>query len=312
MIRTDFLTPLATRLAVLTLALTAVLGTPAVARPPAARNNVNRSAPVARRSAAPARGNTARPAQSARQNTARPNATRQNAPRQTAASRPNAARPNAARPNAARPSAARPNTARNNTAKPNAAGHNTGQTKSNSAHPNTAAKNGQAAHGGAGKGAAPAARNASNNGHGVRQISPARFNASFGRGHQFHIGHPIMIGGQASFQFGGFWFGIVDPWPAAWLYTDAVYVDFVEGGYVLVNVAHPEVQVAVSAGDAVTSCTVDPLVPAAPVVAAPVVATPVVATPVVATPVVAAPVVAAPIVVAVPYLTWHYWRHFRR
>ncbi|MGA3201922.1 MAG: hypothetical protein ABSF12_05455 [Bryobacteraceae bacterium] len=110
----------------------------------------------------------------------------------------------------------------------------------------------------------------------------------------------MMIGGQASFQFGGFWFGLVDVWPAAWLYTDAVFVDFVDGGYVLVNVAHPEVTVAVSAGDAVTACAADPVVPAAPVVA---------------TPVVAAPVVAAPVVaVAVPYpfITWHYWRHFWR
>ena len=104
-----------------------------------------------------------------------------------------------------------------------------------------------------------------------------------------------MIGGQASFQFGGFWFGLVDPWPAAWLYTDAVFVDFVDGGYVLVNVAHPDVTIEVSAGDpAPTTCTAETAVPVAPVV-------------------VATPVVAAPIVVAVPtyrYFTWHYWRHY--
>ena len=134
----------------------------------------------------------------------------------------------------------------------------------------------------------PAARNASfNHGenlHGGHRIADSRFHSSFGHDHQFHIGHPTMIGGQASFQFGGTWFGIVDPWPAAWLYTDAVYVDFVAGEYVLMNVAHPEVTVAVSAGDAApASCATDT-----------------VATPV-ATPVVAAPVVAAPVVaVAVP------------
>jgi hypothetical protein len=263
--RNDFFTPLATRMAVITLALTAVLGTPAVARPAASRN-VSRSAPAARRSAAPARANSARPAQS-RQNTARPAATRQNAPRQTAASRPNTARPaqNAARPNAARPNgaqakaptkgaqtntartnnakpaAAGQKTAQNNTAKPNAAGQKTAQNntaKPNAAHPATAANKGHAD---------PL--------HGGRQIPAARFNAGFGRGHQFHIGHPIMIGGQASFQFGGFWFGIVDPWPTAWLYTDAVYVDFIGGGYVLVNPVHPDVQIAVSVGDTATTCT---------------------------------------------------------
>jgi hypothetical protein len=96
--------------------------------------------------------------------------------------------------------------------------------------------------------------------HGGHRIPDGRFNASFGAGHEFHIGSPIMIGGLASFQFGGFWFGIVDPWPVAWLYTDAVYVDFINGGYFLVNVAHPGVYVAVSAGDAVTSCTASTVV----------------------------------------------------
>jgi hypothetical protein len=116
-----------------------------------------------------------------------------------------------------------------------------------------------------------------------------------------------MIGGQASFQFGGSWFGIVDPWPAAWLYTDAVYVDFVDDEYVLVNLAHPEVTVAVSAGDpAPTTCTADAATPVEPVVAdAPVVAAPVVAAPVIVSPVIA-------VTVPVPYLAWHYWRHFRR
>ena len=80
-----------------------------------------------------------------------------------------------------------------------------------------------------------------------------------------------MIGGQASFQFGGFWFGIVDPWPVGWLYTDAVYVDFVAGGYVLVDVLHPGVQVAVSVGDPVaSSCVASAAVfvtPVAPAVA---------------------------------------------
>jgi hypothetical protein len=134
--------------------------------------------------------------------------------------------------------------------------------------------------------------------HGGHRIAEDRFRGSFGRAHQFHIGHPVMIGGQASFQFGGLWFGIVDPWPAAWLYTDAVYVDFINGGYVLVNVAHPEVTVAVSAGDAATACTTaEPVTPAPVVAAAPVV--------------VAAPVVAVRVPIYT-YVTWGYWRHYWR
>jgi hypothetical protein len=105
-----------------------------------------------------------------------------------------------------------------------------------------------------------------------------------------------MIGSQASFQFGGFWFGFADPWPAAWLYSDPVYVDFINGGYVLVNVLHPGVQVALSAGDAVNTCT-QPAVADADT-------TPVATV----TPVVA---YAAPVPVY-GYFTWHYWRHYWR
>jgi hypothetical protein len=101
-----------------------------------------------------------------------------------------------------------------------------------------------------------------------------------------------MIGGQASFQFGGYWFGIADPWPAAWLYTDTVYVDFIGGEYVLVNVMHPGVYVAVSAGDPVTSC-VAATEPVAPVAVAAVVPP----VPIIPPPPVVPVVVARPIVV---------------
>jgi hypothetical protein len=144
----------------------------------------------------------------------------------------------------------------------------------NAARPNSAAGNaghGAVAHGGTGHTNGQGVRNASYNSrgqadplHGGRHIPDAHFRASFGRGHDFHIGHPIMIGGQASFQFGGFWFGIVDPWPTAWLYSDPVYVDFIDGGYFLVDVAHPGVQVAVSVGDAVTSCIASAAVSSTP------------------------------------------------
>ncbi len=157
------------------------------------------------------------------------------APRANTA-RPAASRPSASRP-ASRPNTARPNTARQSTVRPNTARQNTA--RQNTARPNT--RN--------------ASYNRGNRLHGGRQIPADRFHAGFGRAHQFHIGHPIMIGGQASFQFGGFWFGIVDPWPAAWLYTDPVYVNFVDGGSVLVNVIRPDVQVAVAVGDPVNSCT---------------------------------------------------------
>jgi hypothetical protein len=331
-------TPQATRFAAFALAITAVLGTSAIAQsvdsPKTDLDGAIKNSAPARPAAKPA-AQAAKPAQNARpaQNAARP-AQNTARPAQNAA-RPNAARPSEAGKSAAHTNAARPEAARNaahpNTARPeagrNAAHDSRPEARHEAAHDNRAhdsrpearheaARDNHGARGnehsarGNEKGAAdhgrPAAKNASyshgthaENLHGGKRIPEDRFRGSFGRDHQFHIGHPVMIGGQASFQFGGFWFGLVDPWPAAWLYTDAVFVDFVDGGYVLVNVAHPEVTIEVSAGDPVpATCTAEAAVPVAPVVAAPVVAAPV--------------VVAGPVVVAYPYLTWHYWRHYWR
>jgi hypothetical protein len=285
------MTPQATRFAAIALAVTAVLGTPATAQSVDSASTdaaINRSAPArpaAAKQAAPARNNNAaRPAaQANRPAAARPNA----APKPAATSRPAAARPNSA----ARPEAAR-NNAHTNTAHSNTAHESRPAARQQAAGHDNRAGGARAGERGAEHGR-PGVRNAAyskgENLHGGHRIAEDRFRGNFGREHQFHIGHPVMIGGQASFQFGGVWFGLVDAWPAAWLYTDAVYVDFVEGEYVLVNVAQPEVTVAVSAGDAVaTTCTAEAAVPVDPVVA-------------------------APVVVAIPtyrYFTWHYWRHY--
>ena len=37
------------------------------------------------------------------------------------------------------------------------------------------------------------------------------------------------------FQYGGYWFGFVDPWPSNWLYTQDVYVVEINGVYYLCN-----------------------------------------------------------------------------
>jgi hypothetical protein len=29
-----------------------------------------------------------------------------------------------------------------------------------------------------------------------------------------------MVAGYPHFQYGGYWFGFYDPWPAGWYYTD--------------------------------------------------------------------------------------------
>lgn len=53
---------------------------------------------------------------------------------------------------------------------------------------------------------------------GNRRIPDARFRSNFGRTHEFRIGSPRMVDGYSRFQYGGYWFGFVQPWPANWYY----------------------------------------------------------------------------------------------
>jgi hypothetical protein len=78
------------------------------------------------------------------------------------------------------------------------------------------------------------------------RIPDQRFRSNFGRGHQFRIGSPRMVGGYSRFQYGGYWFGFVQPWPVGWYYTDDVYVDYIGGGYYLCNPYYPSTRVAIS------------------------------------------------------------------
>ena len=83
---------------------------------------------------------------------------------------------------------------------------------------------------------------------GHRSIPEAKFRSSFGSGHTFHVNRSNWAGGSGRFQYGGYWFNAVDPWPVAWLYTDNVYVDFLNGGYFLCNPVHPGVYISINIG----------------------------------------------------------------
>ena len=48
------------------------------------------------------------------------------------------------------------------------------------------------------------------------------------------------------FQYGGYAFGFVDPWPSNWLYTQNVYVIEINGVYYLCNASFPGVNLALS------------------------------------------------------------------
>jgi hypothetical protein len=78
------------------------------------------------------------------------------------------------------------------------------------------------------------------------RIPDARFRSNFGHDHFFRIGSPVMVGGYSRFQYSGFWFGFVDPWPSDWYYTDDVYVDYIDGGYYLYNPYYPGARVSIS------------------------------------------------------------------
>jgi hypothetical protein len=76
-------------------------------------------------------------------------------------------------------------------------------------------------------------------------IPDEKFRASFGRPHTFVISRPVVVEGELRFQYSGYWFEIVDPWPAEWAYTDDVYVDYIDGDYFLFDLLHPGFRVAV-------------------------------------------------------------------
>jgi flagellar motor protein MotB len=105
------------------------------------------------------------------------------------------------------------------------------------AKPAQQSQRGQQAHAGRGQSAG---------GHG--SIPEAKFRSSFGSGHTFHVNRSEFANGSGRFQYGGYWFNVVDPWPVGWLYTDNVYVDYLNGGYFLCDPVHPGVYISINIG----------------------------------------------------------------
>jgi hypothetical protein len=78
------------------------------------------------------------------------------------------------------------------------------------------------------------------------RIPDDRFRSHFGREHAFRVGTPVLVGGYSRFQYGGFWFGFVEPWPEGWYYTDDVYIDYVDGDYYMYNPYYPGARFSIS------------------------------------------------------------------
>ena len=87
-------------------------------------------------------------------------------------------------------------------------------------------------------------------GYGGYYIPQDSFQLYFGSGHWFRIhGRPMIVGGYPRFQYGGFWFMLLDPWPERWsdnwYDTDDVYIAY-DNGYYLYNRRDPGVGIAIS------------------------------------------------------------------
>jgi hypothetical protein len=85
-------------------------------------------------------------------------------------------------------------------------------------------------------------QHAGNNGGG--RIPADKFKANFGQQHTFRVSRSDYSNHR--FQYGGYSFGFVDPWPSNWLYTQNVYVIEINGVYYLCNASFPGVNLVLS------------------------------------------------------------------
>ena len=81
-------------------------------------------------------------------------------------------------------------------------------------------------------------------GNGSGRIPDDKFKANFGREHSFRVSQTDYS--NRRFQYGGYSFGFVDPWPGNWLYTQDVYVIEIDGVYYLCNASYPGVSLVLS------------------------------------------------------------------
>jgi hypothetical protein len=84
------------------------------------------------------------------------------------------------------------------------------------------------------------------------RVPDDRFRGYYGQDHGFRIYTlPVMyVDGHRRFRYGGYWFGLVDPWPEYWSNnwydSDDVYVDYYGDGYYLYNRRYPSDRIAIS------------------------------------------------------------------
>ena len=77
------------------------------------------------------------------------------------------------------------------------------------------------------------------------RVPDAYYREHYGEGHSFRVySLPFMFeGGDPRFQYGGYWFTVLDPvpeyWGSDWYQNDDVYVDYYDNGYYLYDRRYP-------------------------------------------------------------------------
>jgi hypothetical protein len=87
-------------------------------------------------------------------------------------------------------------------------------------------------------------------GYGGYYVPQDRFLISFGSQHLFRLNtRPVIYQGYPRFEYGGFSFLMVDPWPEywpdSWYSADDVYIDY-DAGYYLYDRRDPQVRLAIT------------------------------------------------------------------
>jgi hypothetical protein len=84
------------------------------------------------------------------------------------------------------------------------------------------------------------------------RIPDDRYRGYFGNAHYFRIYRQpvVVVGGYPRFQYGGYWFSLVDPWPEYWsddwYDNDDVSIEYFGDGYYLYNRRYPGDRIAVN------------------------------------------------------------------
>jgi hypothetical protein len=82
------------------------------------------------------------------------------------------------------------------------------------------------------------------------RIPDKDFKAHFGQEHKFSVKQVVttttIVPNQTRFVYTGYTFVFVDAWPAGWALDDDCYIDYIDGGYFLLDLAHPGVQIALT------------------------------------------------------------------